>query len=225
MNILALDTSTETCSVALWTHEVLYTECVLAPKAHAQLILPQVKRLLSEANIALTQLNLITFGQGPGSFTGLRIAASITQGLSYAHNIPVLPISSLRALAQGAFRKQGYSKVYAVMDARMQEVYWGGFELRDGIMMCMREEQLNTPESIEVPEEKGWHMAGAWGQCDFAILTKRLGCVLEKESSDLVPEAQDLVPLARYEYGLGHVFSYEQAVPRYLRNTIVKDNT
>ena len=128
MKLLALDTSTDFLSGALWCDDALLAEEVHAPREHAALILPMIERLLGQAGISRQQLDAIAFGRGPGSFTGLRIAAATTQGLALALDLPVVPISGLQALAAQLWREQQQPLCLAVLDARMGEVYWGCFE-------------------------------------------------------------------------------------------------
>lgn len=148
--ILAIDTSTQACSVALALEDKVIELHELADKKHTQRILLMIDELISQHS---KEPALLAFGCGPGSFTGLRIACSVVQGLALAWNKPVVPVSTLRAIAQGAYRQQGYEKVVARLDARMQEWYWGVFELdASGLMQPVTKEQVGSLESIEVPE-------------------------------------------------------------------------
>src|SRR4051812_31549034 len=121
--ILAIDTSTDACSAALLINGIVREKFRLAQRQHVQLILPLIHELLLEANLTLKQLDAIAFGCGPGSFTGLRIAASVMQGLAYAIDLPVIAVSSLQALAQGVYREFSANNVIVTMDAHMQSCY------------------------------------------------------------------------------------------------------
>lgn len=125
MNLLAIETSTERASVALCIGDQLNTEYFEGAKTHAQLVLPAVVRLLAAAGMTLAQLDGVVFGEGPGSFTGLRVACSIVKGLAYGQDLPIYPVSTLRAIAQAVSVKN--ADILAVLDARMNQLYWSFF--------------------------------------------------------------------------------------------------
>ena len=129
MKILAIDTATDACSVALHLDGDYREIHELAPRRHAEILLPRIRTLLSEAALSLRDLDALAFGRGPGAFTGVRIATGVIQGLAFGADLPVVPISSLHALAQGAWRERGEGNVLAAFDARMGEVYWGAYRL------------------------------------------------------------------------------------------------
>jgi tRNA threonylcarbamoyladenosine biosynthesis protein TsaB len=133
MKLLALDTATEACSAAVWVDGTVLERYELAPRRHAALILPMIEAVLAEANLSPLQLDAIAFGRGPGAFTGVRIAVGIAQGIAFAADLPVIPISTLAALALGAAQETGYSRIAAALDARMGEVYWGVYAVADGM--------------------------------------------------------------------------------------------
>ncbi len=132
MKLLAIDTSTDACSAALWLNGEVRQRYQVAPREHGQLILPMIESLLAEAGLALTQLDTLAFGRGPGGFTGVRIANSVIQGLAFGADLPVVPISSLAALAQGAYTEMGTPQILAAIDARIGEVYWGAYRAAQG---------------------------------------------------------------------------------------------
>lgn len=196
--ILAIDTSTDACSAALLIGNELLTRKEVEPRAHTRLILPMINSLLKEANITFRALDALAFGQGPGSFTGLRIACSVIQGLSFGLQKPVVPISSLRALAEKAHREYRATHVMASLDARMQEIYWGLFALdENGIMQSISAERLQTYDAVQLPE-------GAWFEATG------------------FPEARDIATLAASEFAKGHFVSAELALPVYIRNDVVR---
>lgn len=123
--ILAIDTATEACSVAVWNQGEIHALFELCPREHTQRILPMVQQVLAESGLALNQLDALAFGRGPGSFTGVRIGIGIAQGLALGADLPMLGISTLQTMAQGAWRVCGAERVLAAIDARMGEVYWG----------------------------------------------------------------------------------------------------
>ena len=130
MKILAIDTSTEACSAALLIDGDLQGVYKLAPREHSLLILKMIDGLLSDAGITVSELDAIAFGRGPGSFMGLRIAAGVVQGIAYAHELPVIPVSTLKAIAQRASEETRHQHVLAAIDARMDEVYWAAYSLQ-----------------------------------------------------------------------------------------------
>ena len=148
--LLALDTATEACSAALLHGGRLYHRYEVIPRMHAQRLLPMIDELLVEAGIALKQVDALVFGRGPGAFTGVRIATGMVQGLAFATGKPVIGISNLAALAQRAWREHGAQNVCAAIDARMDEVYWGCYQLRDGDMQLMGNEVVSAPEQVQL---------------------------------------------------------------------------
>ena len=129
MKLLAIDTSGDACSAALLLDGEIVQHAELAPRRHGELILPMMQGLLDQAGIALGALDALAFGRGPGSFTGVRIAAAVIQGAAFGAGLPVVPVSTLAALAQGQFRRGGQQRLLSALDARMNEVYWGGFTI------------------------------------------------------------------------------------------------
>jgi tRNA threonylcarbamoyladenosine biosynthesis protein TsaB len=155
VKILALDTATENCSAALFLDGAIIARERRLAQGHAGQILPMVDEVLAEAGVGLGALSAIAFGRGPGAFTGVRLAASVTQGLAFGAGIPVVPVSDLRALAQRALAVDpAVQRVLACTDARMREVYWGCFERLDGLAAPACDEQLSAPEAVRLPA--GW---------------------------------------------------------------------
>src|SRR3989338_484571 len=140
--ILALDTSTEACSCALQVRGEIIEDYAVIPRQHAQNILPMIQQLLHKAGLTFAQLDAIAFGRGPGSFTGLRIAAGVAQGLALASDLPVLPVSTLAALALQGHADTGDSALLACLDARIDEVYWAWYSIENGLPVLQGEEVL-----------------------------------------------------------------------------------
>lgn len=152
MNILFIDSATEACTAAVWHKGAVLSSFELAPRAHTHRLLPMAEELLSEAGISYNQLDLIAFGHGPGSFTGVRIATACAQGMALGLDIPLLGISSLATLAQAQLeqaRKAGGGIIHAALDARMGEIYYGRFVANDGeVVTPLGEERVISPELI-----------------------------------------------------------------------------
>lgn len=223
VTILAIETATEACSAALLHNEQLYERYELAPQKHTSLILPMCEELMHEADINFKQINALAFGCGPGSFTGLRIAAGIIQGLAFAHQLPVIPVSTLRALAQELHRKYGVNKVLASLDARVHEIYWGEYQLDNAnLMQADYPEQLCKPDNIHIPENDGWVGAGSAWSVYGDKLQNILGNKLMQIIPDVYPTATAVILCAKQDYLAGKVVSVENALPVYLRDRVVK---
>lgn len=222
--ILAIETATVACSAALSVDGEVLERYVLAPRQHATLILPMIESLLVEAGLAVTQLDAIAFGRGPGSFTGVRIAASIVQGIAFAATRPVVPVSTLAALALGAQRESGGRAILAALDARKDEVYWSAWTLDDRARLCLQgEEVVRPPERVAVPEDGDWVAAGSgWAACG-ARLMPRLGARVVRVLPDLEPRAGDVARLAVPLFERGEAVGPEQALPVYLRNNVADE--
>ncbi len=222
MNLLAIDTSTEACSAALFVAGEIIERYELAPRRHAELILPMVDSLLNEAGLTFSRLDVLAFGRGPGSFTGLRIAAGIVQGFACGLDLPVVPVSSLAALAQGACRELGAEKILAGLDARMQELYWSMYVTgQDGLVRLTGEETVCKPAQVPLPDGTGWTGIGsAWQVYDNA-LQARLAGRLAGRHNDYFPRARDVAILGEHSYLQGRAVSVEHAVPVYIRDTVV----
>lgn len=149
--LLALDTATEACSVALLHDGKVTSHYEVIPRLHAQKLLPMIKQLLEDAGTTLAAVDAIAFGRGPGAFTGVRITIGVVQGLAFALERPVLPVSNLAVLAQRALREHGASQVAAAIDARMDEVYWGCYRETAGEMRLVGAEAVLAPKLRSCP--------------------------------------------------------------------------
>jgi tRNA threonylcarbamoyladenosine biosynthesis protein TsaB len=223
VKVLALDTATENCSAALLIDSALIAREQLLARGHAEHILTMIDALLQEAGVRLGQLSAIAFGRGPGAFTGVRLAASITQGLAYGAGIPVVPISDLRALAQRVMDLDpGASRVLVCADARMREVYWGCFE-RQVLAAGVVAERVGPPASVALPG--AWsgaldvHAAGS-GFAAYSDLGNRLGEPLARIHEGLLPRAAEIARLAAPEVTAARALSPEEALPVYLREEV-----
>ncbi|VAW53159.1 tRNA threonylcarbamoyladenosine biosynthesis protein TsaB [hydrothermal vent metagenome] len=230
MKILAIDTATEACSAALYIDDELPSENItsryrLAPREHSRLILKMIDDLLAEVKLSISSIDAIAFGQGPGSFMGLRIAAGVVQGIAFAHDIPVIPISTLKAIAQRAYEKTGDTNVLATIDARMDEVYWAAYSLKGERWQLHDEEHVISPDKISVPVlEDGatWLAAGnGWVNYKDRLLTSA-NCQLPTILPDCFPSAEAIAKLAVAELNAGNTVSAAEAIPVYLRNNVAK---
>ncbi len=226
MKILAIDTATENCSAALLIGEQVSTREALLQRGAAERILPMVHELLGAAAVALADLDAIAFGRGPGGFTGVRLAASVTQGLAYAAGVAVVPVSNLRALAQRALDSNAARHVLVCADARMAEVYWACFT-RDaaGWAQGLGAEQVGQPETVELP--LAWQApAEVWGVgsgfAAYAQLRGRLASRLAGIETEWLPRAAEIARLAVAEVAAGRLVSAQEALPVYLRNEVAR---
>ncbi len=224
MKLLAIDTATEQCSVALLHDDQLIERCVPTPRGHTDLVLPMVQELLDESGVALTQLDAIAFGRGPGAFTGVRIAIGVAQGLAYALGLPVLPISDLAAVAQQvAAQLSTGERVLVCMDARMGEIYTGVFaKAVDGLMVVMEPEQLLPPDSLQVSEPRSQVGLGTGFRAYPVLRDRCAGMVIH---DDALPRAREIVQLAVRDYVAGLAVPPDQALPVYLRDQVVHVKT
>ncbi len=222
MKLLALETATEACSAALYLDGEISERYQFAPREHTRLILPMADALLAEAELSLAQLDVVAFGCGPGAFTGVRIATGVVQGIAFAADLPVVPVSTLATLAQGARREFGWSRVATAIDARMAEVYWGAFEDDDGIMRAVSEELVIAPQQVPLLDGDNWCGIGSGWQSYAEELMQRQGGVLSDTRGEYFPHARDVAVLAADGFARGEAVAAEQAQPRYLRDNVAK---
>ena len=220
--ILAVDTATENCSVALLMGDEVISRCEYAPREHTTKILPMVDTVLAEAGIKLNQLDALAYGQGPGSFTGVRIGIGIAQGLAFGADLPMVGVSTLAAMAQGTYRVHKADNVLSAIDARMGEIYWGQYQRKtDGDWQIIGVEQVIVPDALveSVQTESGiWLTAGtAWEV--YADTLAKLPFEMQ-QGSVLYPDSQDMVHLAKFAFARGESVSAEVASPVYLRDTV-----
>jgi tRNA threonylcarbamoyladenosine biosynthesis protein TsaB len=223
MKILALDTATEACSVALGVGDRTLERYVELERGHAEQILPMVDAVLAEAGLALEQLDALAFGRGPGGFTGVRLAASVAQGLAFGADLGVVPVSDLAAIAQRASQHEPDARqVLVVNDARMREVYWARYRL-DGEPRLVGEEGVNAALDVVLPAADSfkWVAAGrglaAWP--DLAERCRLAGATLHPE---LLPRAVDILALARPRVAAGQLLDPSDALPVYVRDRVAE---
>lgn len=216
MNLLAFETSTEFLSLALMQGETVYTFDTLAGQSHSQIILPEIQTLLDNAGLKLQDLQGIAFGAGPGSFTGVRIAAGVAQGLGFGASLPVVGLCTLMALAEAS----GASKVVACLDARMGEVYHAAYVKHGAQWQAAVAPGLYKPEAVPVIEGNGWLGVGSGWQAYQAPLTQFYGEQLQAIRPELVPAAGAILQLARPVFESGEAKPASDAMPIYIRNRV-----
>lgn len=225
MKLLAIESATDACSVALACNDETIVDHRLAPQKHAQLLLPMIDKVLIDAGIGPADLDGIAFGCGPGSFTGVRIAAATAQGIAFGADIGVIPVSSLQALAQGVHRTQAASHVFASFDARMGEVYWGAYVADgNGVVQPVLDDCVCPPEHILIPDDAQthqWRLAGS-GADEYS--NEFVATVGSKVSITIIsncwPEAQDVLRVAQPLVSAGGMLCAADALPVYLRNKV-----
>lgn len=216
MNLLAFDTSTEFLSLALLKGEEVFTFDINAGQTHSQIILPQIRALLETANLQLSELQGIAFGAGPGSFTGVRIAAGVAQGLGFGANLPVVSICTLLALAEAA----GEDQVIACLDARMGEVYHAAYARVAGDWQTVIAPGLYKPESVPTLIGAGWIGAGSGWQTYGEQLGAFYASQLQGVKPQLLPSASAIVHLAKPIFVKGNAKPASEAMPIYIRNRV-----
>lgn len=212
MKILALESANEQCSVALIDDsQIVYFEQYDEPRAQTQQILPMIERALKQSQTTWRDLSAIAFSRGPGSFSGVRINAAVTQALAWANDLPVIAVSTLQALAQHAYHEAGLAQVTTVLDARMQEVYFAQFALNaQGIMQAVGEEQLLSYDQ-------------AIAQIQYPVVGSGAALLGHQSYTKIrYANAQDIAEIAQAEFHQGHTVSAGQALPVYLRDNAWK---
>lgn len=219
--ILAIETSTDACSVSLSTNTQQFHSLVVEPQAHAKLVLGMIDDLCQQAGIAVKDIDALAFGRGPGSFTGVRIAASVVQGLALGLNKPVIAISSLQALAQQAVQLQNSEKILAMIDARMHEVYFGIYTVTyNGLVVSTAPDSLEKPELLNfagVP-----YLTIGTGAKAYAQILLQNNPQLQIDSSIQYPRAQEVLQLAIQKFIDGEILVNDAAVPTYIRNDVAQ---
>ena len=220
MKLLAFETATEACSVALYIDGEIFERFEIAPKQHTQLALPWAEQLLAETGIKKSQLDAIAVGIGPGAFTGVRLAVALVQGIALALDKPVVPISSLAALAMQAADLKT-EKILAAIDARMGEIYCAQFQLNaDKLVDVISEEIVIAPEAYRVESDSSIVGVGTGFAANNKALQNNLKSRLIACRADALPHASDIIKLAVRDYRLGKMIAPDNLEPAYLRNKV-----
>ena len=219
MNVLAIETSSECCSVALLHGDALIERSEIAPRRHAELVLPMAESLLTEAGLQRAQLDGIAVGRGPGAFTGVRLGISVAQGLAFALDLPVVTISTLTALAMQAPRND--AAILAVMDARMGEVYAAAYRWdANGLLQLLDDERVARAEDLLLPDAQSWNVIGSGWDVYRDALLARLPRAPVWAKGDAFPQAREVARLALPRFEAGDVLSPDHALPVYLRDKV-----
>lgn len=216
MKLLALDTATERCSVALQVDDEVRVREAVTPRGHAELILPMIADVLREAGVQLRDLDALAYGRGPGAFTGVRIAVGVAQGLAYGAQLPVVGVSNLAAVAQAQDVRGG---VLVCMDARMGEVYWCGFAPdAAGLMQPLGPERVAKPAAV-LTAGASLERAVGTGFAAYPELAQRFADVTQDPQA--LPHAREIARLAGAEVLAGRTQRAQDAQPVYLRDQVV----
>lgn len=219
MNLLAIETATESCSAALLSGERLVSRSEFAPRRHAELLLPMCESLLAESGVPRTELDAVAVGRGPGAFTGVRLAISVAQGIALALDIPVVTVSSLAALAMQA--PDNGAAILAVMDARMGEVYAGAFRRTpDGLIEPIDNESVGRASALEWPQSGALNIIGSGWLAHRETIIARLAENPVWAEGERYPQAADIARLAAPIARTGLGVPAEQALPVYLRDKV-----
>jgi len=216
MKLLAFETATEACSVALWIDGTVIERFEIAPRRHAELSLPWAEQLLDEAGIGRSQLDGIAVGRGPGAFTGVRLAIALAQGIAMALDKPVVAVSTLAALAM----QSAGERTLAAIDARMGEVYLGAFERNGDVQVATSVETVVRPDAVHIPDGGPWTGVGTGFAAVDCALVDRLGDRLSKIDAAALPHAADVARLAAAAFLRGEAVSPDRIEPAYLRNDV-----
>jgi tRNA threonylcarbamoyladenosine biosynthesis protein TsaB len=220
--LLAIDTATEACSAALDIDGDIREFYEVAGNGHSRLILPMVDRLMAEAGLKPSNLDGLAFGRGPGSFTGIRIATGVIQGIAFALDLPVVPVSNLAALAQDFFDINPEDVAYVAADARMDEIYWGVYRRgNNGFAELLGKEAVTPASAIEFPELTGTGIGTGW-KVHATILLGRISHLVDRYEDERLPRARAIAKLGIDGLTKGLAVPAEQALPVYLRDKVAK---
>jgi tRNA threonylcarbamoyladenosine biosynthesis protein TsaB len=219
MILLALETATEACSVALWIEGDVRERFEIAPRRHTELVLPWIDGLLADAGIRKSQIDAIACGRGPGAFTGVRLAVALTQGLALALDRPVIGISTLAALALDANAADG-DRIIAAIDARMSEVYVGTFTRAGDTVRALDAERILPPRQVTLDPIGSWIGVGTGFAAEQGALATTLGDRLRAFDAEALPHAAAIARLGAVGLALGEGIAPERLEPAYLRDKV-----
>jgi len=218
MKLLAFETATEACSVALHVDGEVLERFEIAPRRHAELSLPWAEALLAEAGISRRQLDGIAFSRGPGAFTGVRLAIALAQGIALALDRPLVPVSTLQVLALQAPAQA--QQVLAAIDARMGEIYVGHFQRQGGVLVAEGRERVCAAADVQLPAGMQVHGVGTGFAAQEGALVRQLGTGLQAYDASALPRAADVLALAVPALARGEGVAAEHVEPAYLRDNV-----
>ena len=222
MNILALDSCTEMCSTALLHDGKRYEQSELTQRGHSDLVLGMMDGLFEQSASTISDVDVLAFGRGPGSFTGVRVGVSVAQGIAFARDIPVVAISSLAAVAQKAANEIGAEYIAVAMDARMGEIYCAHYHYDGHVVNFLNQERVCAPdEFLPFNQVECVGVGSAWRVYETA-LKANFGDKVVRVEADYFPEACHVIRLAEIEILAGKLVSVDQALPVYLRDNVAK---
>ena len=222
MKIIAVDTATEACSAALYIDGEIEERFEIAPREHTRLLLPMVDSLMAEAELRPQQLDAIAFGCGPGSFTGLRIATGVMQGIAYGADLPVVPVSTLAAISQACLQKTEYDIIFTAVDARMNEIYWAVYRRDElGVAELLGKEKVQPATEVDALQLAGYGIGSGWQRYQTE-LTARLGEQLIAYDADYLPHSASIAWLGAVGVQRHQTVPVQQALPVYLRDKVAK---
>ncbi|MFW0042621.1 MAG: tRNA (adenosine(37)-N6)-threonylcarbamoyltransferase complex dimerization subunit type 1 TsaB [Coxiella endosymbiont of Dermacentor silvarum] len=215
--LLAFETATAACSVALWLNGEIIQRFEMAPQRHSDILLNLVDELLSNAQINLKNLDAIAFGSGPGSFMGVRIATGVAQGIAYGIDLPVIPVSTLQALAQAAYQQINSEQVIAGWDARRDAIYWGVYQAdKKRIMQEIIGDHIDHPRNIQFP--KGERMIGVGNA--WTVYQSSLPSDFQFTKENIYPDAASVALIAQQKFKKGNILLPKKAEPTYIREEV-----
>lgn len=216
MKILALETSSEYCSVALWLDGAVVSRCELVGQKHSEVLMEMLDGVLQDSGLRVQDVDGIAFGKGPGSFTGVRIACGVAQGLAFGANLPVAGVCTLQALAQAS----GKPRVIAALDARMGEIYHAAYEKRDDDWIALSEPRLCKPQDAPPVPGDDWFGAGSGFATHGTALSERYAGQLQGTDETAVPQAAAIAVLGAAQFAQGRGVDAGEALPLYLRDKV-----
>lgn len=219
--ILALDSSTEACSCALAIKGDVFEKFEIIPRLHTQYILPMIKGLMAEHDLNFTDLDGIAVGAGPGSFTGIRIAAGVAQGIAFGADLPLIPVSTLAAMAQQSL-DSGSPYIFSCLDARINEVYWAVYSVQSNKIELEIAEQLCKPDLVELNIKDSCYAVGS-GMNFIGQMSLKTQSLIESFDSSVYPRAGAIAELATGYFVEGMAIKPEDFSPTYLRNKVTQN--
>lgn len=223
MKLIAVETSTDACSAALFIDGEIHERFAVAPREHTQLILPMIDALMADAGLSPAQLDAVALSRGPGSFTGVRIATGVAHGIALGVDIPVALVSTLASMAQVVFnRDSSVDLAFTALDARMAEVFWGVYRRNTlGLAELLGDEAVTPASEVIFPQRMGYGIGSGW-QTYREVLAERLQGWVVDIDAEVWPRAACIAQLGAYEFANGNAVAVEQAMPVYLRDKVAK---